>query len=102
MDDNLTGNAASDTTASTAKVYVLMDDADSVARFAEPKEIDVERLGNQLQTFSDGIGRALQQCKRLAGEFELDEITLEAKLTAEYGFTLVAKVILPPRNVSLS
>jgi hypothetical protein len=91
MSDNPAGNALPDKAVSTQTVYVLMDDAESIAKFGEPKEIDVDRLGKQLQVFSNGIGRALQQCKRLAGDFALDEISLEAKLTAEYGFSLVAK-----------
>ena len=84
MSDNLAENSKQDEVPVTQTVYVLMDDAASIEKFGGSKEIDVERLGKQLQAFSDGIGRALQQCKRLAGEFELNEISLDAKLTAEY------------------
>jgi hypothetical protein len=72
-------------------VFVLIDEPGDVEKFGGPKQIDADKLGEQLKSFTDGIGRALQQCRRLAGEFELSEITLEAKLTAEFGFVLVSK-----------
>ncbi len=76
---------------SSSTVFVLIDEPGDVEKFGGPKEIDADKLGEQLRKFSDAIGRALQQCKRLAGDFELNEISLEAKLTAEFGFVLVSK-----------
>jgi len=80
-----------DSSASSATIFVLIDEPGDVEKFGGPKEIDADKLGEQLRRFSDGIRRALQQCKCLAGEFELSEISLEAKLTAEFGFILVSK-----------
>jgi hypothetical protein len=77
--------------AESRTLFVLMDEPGDVERFAGPKEIDADKLGEQLQKFGDAISRALDKCKRLAGEFELKEISLEAKLTAEFGFMLVSK-----------
>ena len=72
-------------------VYVLIDDANDVAQFGGPSEIDADKLGDHLKRFSDGISQALDHCKTLAGEFDLTEISIEAKLTAEFGFVLVSK-----------
>lgn len=74
-----------------ATLYVLIDEPGDVEKFGGPKEIDADKLGEQLQKFSDAISRALQKCKSIAGEYELQEISLEAKLTAEFGFVLVTK-----------
>jgi hypothetical protein len=76
---------------SSSTVFVLIDEPGDVEKFGGPKQIDADKLGEQLRAFSDAIGRALQQCRRLAGEFELNEISLEAKLTAEFGFVLISK-----------
>lgn len=72
-------------------VYVLVDDTGDVSRFGGPKEMDADKLGEHLGKFSRAMSRALEQCKTLAGEFDLTEITLEAKLTTEFGFVLVSK-----------
>jgi hypothetical protein len=76
--------------AESRTLFVLVDDED-LQKFGGPKEIDADKLGEQLQKFGDAISRALDKCKRLAGEFELKEISLEAKLSAEFGFMLVSK-----------
>jgi hypothetical protein len=78
-------------TTSFSSVYVLIDEPADVELFSGAKEIDADKLGEHLQNFSGGISRALEKCKSLAGEFELKEVTLEAKLTAEFGFVLVSK-----------
>ena len=72
-------------------IYVLYDDGADVAKFGGPREIDAEKLGQNLQKFTNAISRALATCKTIAGDFELREISLEAKLTAEVGFVLVSK-----------
>jgi|SRR5580704_15609236 hypothetical protein len=76
---------------SPAALYVLIDESADVQKFGGPKEIDADQLGEQLQKFSDAISRALQKCKSIAGQYELQEISLEAKLTAEFGFVLISK-----------
>jgi hypothetical protein len=80
-----------DASTSSDTIFVLIDEPGDVEKFGGAKEIDADKLGEQLRRFSDAIGRALQQCKRLSGEFELNEISLEARLTAEFGFVLVSK-----------
>ena len=72
-------------------IYVLVDEPGDVAKFGGPKEIDADKLGEHLSRFSGAISRALAQVKTLAGEFQLSEITLEAKLTTEFGFVLLSK-----------
>ena len=73
-------------------IYVLVDDDPvGIARFAGAQEIDADKLGQQLQKFSSAISRALTQVTSLAGEFVLQEIDLEAKFTAEFGFVFVSK-----------
>lgn len=74
----------------TETLYVLLDDPEDVEQFGSPKEIDAERLGEQLKKFTSGISRALSSCV-IAGEFPLTEIELKAKLTTEFGFILVSK-----------
>lgn len=78
-------------TASSNSVYVLIDEPRDLEQFGGPKEIDADKLGEHLQKFSDAISRALEKCKSLAGQFELKEVSLEAKLTAEFGFVLISK-----------
>ena len=77
--------------ASDETVYVLVDETGDVSKFGGPKEMDADKLGEQLGKFSGAMSRALEQCKTLAGEFDLTEITLQAKLTTEFGFVLVSK-----------
>jgi len=72
-------------------IFVLVDDPADVAKYAGPQEIDADQLGAQLQKFSHAISQAVSHCKSIAGEFTLDEITLEAKFTAEFGFVFVSK-----------
>lgn len=72
-------------------VFVLVDEPTDVSRFGGPKEIDADKLGEQFEKFSRGISKALEHCRTVAGEFELAEISLEAKLTTEFGFVLISK-----------
>jgi hypothetical protein len=72
-------------------IYVLLDEPDSIAEFGGPVQIDADRLGDQLQAFTEAMSRAFSRCHLLAGEFMLTEIELEAKLTAEFGFMFVSK-----------
>lgn len=72
-------------------IFVLLDDPDDVAAFAGPKEIDVDKLGDQLKRFTEAISKALERCRSVGGQYDLAEIVLEAKLTAEVGFALVSK-----------
>jgi hypothetical protein len=81
----------SDIGASSDKLFVLIDEPSDVERFGGPKEIDADKLGEHLQQFSHAISRALEKCTSPAGQFELKEVSLEAKLTAEFGFVLVSK-----------
>jgi hypothetical protein len=76
---------------SFGSVYVLIDEPRDLEQFGGPKEIDADKLGEHLQKFGGAISRALEKCKDLAGEFELKEVSLETKLTAEFGFVLVSK-----------
>jgi hypothetical protein len=85
MNDTTQKQTSSDT------LYVLIDDAADVEKFGGPKEINADKLGEHLLKFSDAISRALEKCKSLAGQFDLKEVSLEAKLTAEFGFVLVSK-----------
>lgn len=78
-------------TASSNTLYVLIDEPADIEQFGGPKEIDADKLGEHLQKFSSAISHALEKCKSLAGQFELKEVSLEAKLTAEFGFVLVSK-----------
>jgi hypothetical protein len=66
-------------TASFNSVYVLIDEPGNVELFSGAKEIDTDKLGEHLQKFSGAISRALEKCKNLTGEFELKEVSLEAK-----------------------
>lgn len=77
--------------AAPSTLYVLIDEPGDVERFGGPREIDADKLGDHLQKFTEAVSRALEKCKRLAGQYELSEVSLEAKLTAEFGFVLVSK-----------
>jgi hypothetical protein len=74
-------------------IWVLLDapEGGDLSRYAGPVQIDAEKLGEHLRTFTGAVSKALRSCRTLAGEFELTEVTLEAKLSAEVGFALVSK-----------
>ena len=76
------------------EVWVMIDapvgEAD-VQRYSLPQKLSVNKLGEHLQSFASSISDALRNCKTIAGDFELSEVTLEAKLIAEFGFVLVSK-----------
>jgi len=74
-------------------IWVLLDapeDGD-LARYAGPVQIDAQKLKQHFQSFTSVIAKALEGCKPRKGDFELSEIAVEAKLTAEAGFALVSK-----------
>ena len=80
----------------TDVIWVLVDapqDSD-LAQYAGPVQIDVERLGEHFETFTKAISKVIEKCSQPLGprnQFELTEIALEAKLSAEVGLTLVSK-----------
>jgi hypothetical protein len=84
-------------TVSSQEIWVLVDDptgTGDLAKYSGPQKLPVEMLGEHLQSFVSGISKALQRCKTSVmevGEFELTEVTLDAKLTTEVGFVLVSK-----------
>lgn len=84
-------------TTSSQELWVLVDDptgTGDLAKYSGPQKISVETLGEHLQLFVSGVTKVLQSYKTSimeVGEFELTEVTLEAKLTTELGFVLVSK-----------
>lgn len=74
-------------------IWVLLDapEGGDLSRYAGPMQIDAEKLGEHLRSFTSAVSKALEKCKSLAGEFELSEVAIEAKLSAEAGFVLVSK-----------
>ena len=77
-------------------IWVLVDGptGSDLAQYSGPLQIDVEKLGEHFEAFTSAISRAIEKCSKPLGtqsEFELNEITLEAKLSAEVGLTLVSK-----------
>lgn len=77
-------------------IWVLVDSPSGgdLDKYAGPVQINVEKLGEHFEAFTDAISKALGKVSKpigLKSEFELDEITLEATLSAEIGFTLVSK-----------
>lgn len=77
-------------------VWVLLDapDGADLAQYAGPLQIDVEKLGEHFEAFTRAISKAIEKCSQPLGvrsQYELTEIALEAKLSAEVGFTLVSK-----------
>lgn len=78
------------------EIYVLVDDdgggGGELQLFAGRSRISSEKLGELLEDFTSRLAKALSKIEHAAGDFELDEVTLNASLSGEYGFTLVAKV----------
>lgn len=78
------------------EVWVLLDapagakDQDLMS-YGGPQRIDVAKLGEHLQSFTSAMTEVLKKVKTLAGDFELSEVSLQAKLTAEVGFVLITK-----------
>jgi|GEM_PF-6620862 len=85
------------TSNTTEEIWVLVDEptgTGDLKKYSGPQKISVETLGKHLQSFVSGISKALQNYKTSlmeVGEFELSEVTLEAKLSTELGFVLVSK-----------
>jgi hypothetical protein len=83
-------------TAQTETIWVLVDapSGGDLVQYAGPLQIDVEKLGQHFETFTRAISKAIEKANQPLGtkkQYELTEITLEAKLSAEVGFTLVSK-----------
>ena len=77
-------------------IWVLMDapSGGDLVQYAGPLQIDAEKLGEQFRNFTSAISKAIEQSSTSLGnrsKYELTEITLEAKLSAEVGFMLVSK-----------
>lgn len=74
-------------------IWVLLDApaGGDLSHYAGPLQISVDKLAEHLQAFTAAISKSLGKCKSLAGEFELSEVSIEAQLSAETGFTLVSK-----------
>jgi hypothetical protein len=74
-------------------IWVLLDapEGGDLSRYAGPVQIDAEKLGEHFRSFTSAVSKALESCRSLAGEFELSEVAIEAKLSAEVGFALVSK-----------
>lgn len=80
--------------AQTDTIWILVDapEGGDLAQYAGPLQIDVEKLGEHFASFTTAISKALAKCKPFGdGEYGLTEITFQAKLSAEVGFTLVGK-----------
>jgi hypothetical protein len=75
-------------------VWVLLDgpEGGDLRHFAGPLQIGVDKLKAHFQSFTSAIAETLEGCRSLAGDFELGEVTIKAKLSAEAGFVLISKV----------
>jgi hypothetical protein len=88
--------AKKDGTQQPETIWVLVDapSGGDLMQYAGPLQIDVEKLGQHFEAFTKAISKAIEKASQPLGaksQYELTEITLEAKLSAEVGFTLVSK-----------
>jgi hypothetical protein len=74
-------------------IWILMDADDSgdLAEYSGPVKIDAKKLGEHLEKFTSSMSKALDKCKSIDKEYELSEVTIDVKLSAEAGFVLVSK-----------
>ena len=74
-------------------IWVLVDtpEGGDLSHYSGGLEISLDRLKGQFQSFTSKISEILEGCRSLAGDFELGEVTITAKLSAEVGFVLVSK-----------
>lgn len=79
--------------ATSQAVWILLDSPSEgdLTRYSGPLQIDVGQLKQYLQSFASAMAETLEGCRLLAGDFELQEVSMKAKLSAEAGFMLVSK-----------
>jgi len=77
------------------ELWILVDEPPAaegeLARFWGRRKYSVDTLGENLQSLTEKISRALGNVTPLGHGFELDEISIDARLSAEVGFELIAK-----------
>jgi hypothetical protein len=76
------------------EIWILVDedkpDAE-LARFGNRKRYSADALGDRLQEFTSTLSQALSKIQKVAADFELSEVSVDARLSAEVGFELIAK-----------
>jgi hypothetical protein len=78
------------------EIWVLVDDPEGAAEgevtpFRSRKRYSAADLGDKLQEFTATLGQTLAKIQRIGGGFELDEVSTDVRLSAEFGFELIAK-----------
>jgi hypothetical protein len=76
------------------ELWVLVDDEEPQAeleRFWGRKRYSAAALGDRLQEFTSTLSDALSKIQKVGAGFELHEVSVDVRLSAEVGFELIAK-----------
>ncbi len=75
-------------------IRFIIDDTgseDEFTRYGGTVEIDAEKLQQQLAVINSAMAKALEKTESPKKGMELDEITVEVGIDAEFNFAIVAK-----------
>jgi hypothetical protein len=77
------------------ELWILVDEEGrpeaELARYWGRKRFSAEALGDKLQEFTATLSRALSKIQQIGSGFELSEVSVDARLSADFGFELIAK-----------
>jgi hypothetical protein len=78
------------------ELWVLVDEPEGtqegeLARFHGRGRFSADALGDNLQNFTATLSRSLAKIQEIGSGFELAEVSVNAVLSAEVGFQLIAK-----------
>ncbi len=76
------------------ELWILVDDEEPEAeleRYWGRKRYSAAALGDKLQEFTSTLSEALSKIQKIGAGFELSEVSVDVRLSAEVGFELIAK-----------
>lgn len=76
------------------ELWVLVDEEKpegELTRYWGRKRYSADALGDNLQKFTSTLSEALSKIQKIGAGFELSEVSVDARLSAEVGFELIAK-----------
>lgn len=76
------------------ELWILVDEEKPEAeleRYWGRKRYSAAALGDRLQDFTSTLSEALSKIQKVSSGFELSEVSVDVRLSAEVGFELIAK-----------
>jgi hypothetical protein len=78
------------------ELWILVDETEEapegeLARFRGRKRYSAEVLGDKLQDFTATLSTALSRIQQIGAGFELSEVSVDVRMSAQVGFELIAQ-----------